>query len=1284
MNLTYTRPGELRKPDVEVLPDGRIRITRFIAAGHGDRDYSEVTTSVGTADNGLATALLVKKGMTRVENKDAIVLTYEVRNASTETPVGREDVQFGENGLKTVIADFVQMSSGTYTPQTVGTTTSTYDPTCVLRNEVMEDDGTTRQIRRFYINKGLINQVDEVRNNGALLIKTLVYLNDAPSPNPPSGYTLIATKVDNPGGLETTTYTFAKGDGKISEENETRNYGALFIRTIRWITAPGASNPIPAQAGYTSFSSGYVEQDGHRIWTSQFAQGSGQLSDQTETKYNGALYLRTIRYASDPTVTVNPITTPTGYTLVSVSESLEGGVKIWTAQYAKGNGQISRNDETKNNGALLIASIRYISDPSVSVNPITAPTGYVLISSEMAEQDGYRIWNNTYAKGNGLISSNQETRLSGMLLRTTLTYLTDPSVTTQPTSDPFGSGGTIVGNDVRDADGHRVWTVTWVKAVSTSNIIDSKETRNGGKLIIYRRQMLGTAPSAPAATIGGVVTLISDRTELQDGYTLYSRTWAEGVGQIGQDDETRNNGALLIRTIRHLTDGSVTANPITTPTGYTNVSVAYAEQDGYKLWTASYAKGNGQISQNDELKYNGALLTSTIRHLTAPSVSSNPITTPTGYTNISYGYVDQEGHRMWTASYAKGDGQISRDDEIKNNGALLTATIRHLTDSSVSSNPITTPTGYANISFSYAEQDGYRVWTASYAKGDGQVSRDDETKNNGALLIAAIRYLSAPSVSSNPIATPSGYTLISSAFTEQDGHRLWTASYAKGNGQISRDDEIKANGALLTATIRYLSNPSVSSNPITTPTGYINISFAYADQDGYRVWTASYAKGSGQISQDDEQRNNGKLLIRTIRQLSAPSVTSNPITTPGGYVLVSSAYVDQEGHRTWTASYASGSGQISQQDDTRNNGALLIRIIRHLTDPSTSVSPISTPTGYSLISSTYEDASGYRVWTGSFAKGEGIVTTGIEYKNNFKLAIHKATSLGSSPSTPSPVIGGTVVLIDSNTRQQDGYTLYDYTWAEGYGVVEKHIQTRDAGLRLETWVSVGGAYDASFMKPAGVLMMKDNQEADGFTRWTVTCMQSIYGGDPTSYSYSTQGYTKFNYPGRAGWATQTLTVGGITNYSKDLYLSPPVSALVLATTTISYQTSTTVGSLTYSLWNPTQWATAIATINSLASNGQPKSVSQGLEGYTAWSGYDTFSITAGSPSYSSVMGYWLAASSGAAGAVYGGPAMPTGSTTYTLMASIEKEPAFVAYDGTPYFRKVVITATPPAPGGVTP
>ena len=166
MNITYTRPGELRKPDIDVLPDGRIRITRYVAAGHGDRDNGEVTEAIGTQDSGLTTALLVKRNMGLENGKPAIIKTYEVRSASAETQVGLPDVSYGDNGLRTVVQDFVQMSTGTYTPGTVGTSTAPTDGGCVLQQEQMQDDGTTRQIRRVYISKGLSASQMRLRTTG--------------------------------------------------------------------------------------------------------------------------------------------------------------------------------------------------------------------------------------------------------------------------------------------------------------------------------------------------------------------------------------------------------------------------------------------------------------------------------------------------------------------------------------------------------------------------------------------------------------------------------------------------------------------------------------------------------------------------------------------------------------------------------------------------------------------------------------------------------------------------------------------------------------------------------------------------------------------------------------------------------------------------------------------------------------------------------------------------------------------------------------------------------------
>jgi len=471
MNLTYTRPGELRKPDVEVLPDGRIRITRYIAAGHGDRDLTEVTESVGTADKGVATALLVKRGMAQVAGKDAIVKTYEVMNASSETQVGLPDVQYTESGQKTMVYDFIQMSSGTYTPGTIGTTTAPGDGTCVLRTEQVEDDGTTRQIRRTFINKGLLQQTDETKNNGALLLKTFVYLNDAPVPNPPTGYTLVSQQTQNPNGLETTTYVYARGNGEVSRDidyNNSGDQGATGITrtTIRHLVVPGASVQPVSLAGSVEVGRSFQDLDGHRIWTTTWAKGTGQISYE-------------VRYV----------------------QSLNQGTS----------------------GATVI-TIRHLTDISVNTNPISTPAGTVLISEDKSNQDGYRIWTAVYAKGgSGIVSS-------------------------------------------------------------------TTDTQNGGKLILYRRTAIGAAPTTPSATIGTVVST-SQTSRNDNGYVIYDYSWAEGVGVVGERIQYRDGGLRLINREILLAQGASDYSAYT-PAGI-EVDRGYTEADGVRRYSVTWMQSNG-------------------------------------------------------------------------------------------------------------------------------------------------------------------------------------------------------------------------------------------------------------------------------------------------------------------------------------------------------------------------------------------------------------------------------------------------------------------------------------------------------------------------------------------------------------------------------------------------------------------------------------------------------------------------------------------------------------------
>jgi len=219
--------------------------------------------------------------------------------------------------------------------------------------------------------------------------------------------------------------------------------------------------------------------------------------------------------------------------LQNVDTTNDGTVRKITRTYVYA-GELAYSTETKNNGSLSIVTIT-----SAKTVPST-PSGYTLIGQPIQNPNGLPIYTYTYAKGNGQVSYDQEyhesTNQGGAgITITTIRYFTASTVSSNPTTGPGGS--TLIKLTYEDADGYRVWTAVY--AAGSGTVSSATETRNGGKLVIYKITALGTAPSAPASTIGGTVTQISAATRngsgIEDGIVIYDYAWAEGEGEISQD-----------------------------------------------------------------------------------------------------------------------------------------------------------------------------------------------------------------------------------------------------------------------------------------------------------------------------------------------------------------------------------------------------------------------------------------------------------------------------------------------------------------------------------------------------------------------------------------------------------------------------------------------------------------------------------------------------------------------------------------------------------------------------
>jgi hypothetical protein len=1474
MNITYTRPGELRKPDIEVLPDGRIRIVRYVAAGHGSRDQGEIDESIGSPDDGLSTALLVKRAMGLEQGKAAIIKTYEVRNSASETQVGLPDVTFADNGLKTIVQDFVQMSSGAYVPGIVGSTQSLIDATCILQQEQAEDDGTTRQIRRVYINKGLINQSDEIKNNGALLIKTLVFINDVPSPNPPTGYTLVSTQVSSPNGLETTTFTFAKGDGEISRTvdfSQSSDQGVTGVtRTvIRYLTANSVTTDPTSLGGSVKITSDFQDQDGYRIWTATYAKGAGTVIDDIDYSNQGAL--ARYRRVSLGSVPVSPTGVAGGLTRVSVTSGGSGYTSVPTVSISGGGGSGAT-------AVALVAGLQvisltitaggsgYTSTPTVIItggggSGATAiavlSTATVSSLSLTAGGSGYISVPTVALTGGGGTGATASVSLTATSLSTITLTNSGSGYTSAPTVAITGGGGSGATASATVIGG----TVTSITLTSGGSGYSSAPTLSftgGGGTGATGTASLATAAvssvtltasgsgytSAPTVTFSGGSGTGATATAVLPATTVASTTvTGSGVGYKTTPTAVFSGGggsgaAAVVNMISgvgglQLTSGGsgyassfavqivggggtgATAEAYVVGGVVIGVQLIQAGSGYTSLPTVDFSSGSGSGAAAVALPLGG--VTRIISGNLGTGYTSVPTVTITGgggsgatavasfvasgavygliLTNSGSGYTSTpnvtitggggtgatagivfvvEGTVSSLTLSSGGSGYTSAPSLAITGGSptsAATATTA-LTARSVSSLTLTSGgSGYtfapsvtltggggsgatasseiatvavASLTltsggFGYTTAPTLSLVGGGGSGATGTASTTGVTVNGITLTSAGSGYTSTPTVTlsggggsgatgaANLVATSigvinltnagSGYTTAPVIAFSGGGGTGATATAvlstktvaslsitAGGSGYTSVPTvAFSGGGGTGTTATATVSTASVVSVLLTAPgSGYTSppaisftggggsgaaafspggsvavlISIKTRKDSGFDVYDYTWAAGLGRISENVDVKNNGALTLTTVRYFFTDDGAA-----PAGTVI-STDTVFQDGVTITTKVYAQGTGEISRtidysQSSDQGTTGITRTTIRHLVVPGGTIQP-TTLAGSVAIGQDVSEQDGYRVWTTTWAKGTGTVSTAVSYGNQGKLRIYRVTSLGVAPSTPSSTISGTVVLIDTAVRQSDGFVIYDYSYAEGRGVISVREQQRAGGLRLVTWVSLGQGYDSSYMLPPGVLMANDRDDRDGHAIWTVTTMQLASGGaDPTSgtaHTFTTN--YPFRFPGRAKAVGVTVVVDGVTKTCYDVYKSPPVDILVTATVTVTYQTSNLLGSLTNALWNPTAWATVFAKFGTW--NAYPKAIVDTLLGYRSVS-ETPITFNGGNGLTETCFGervYGMITGSPYSLAVYGGPAAPDGNT-YSLAAEIDPEPAFTSADGTKYYRKNVTSATIP-------
>ncbi len=965
------------------------------------------------------------------------------------------------------------------------------------------------------------------------------------------------------------------------------------------------------------------------------------------------------------------------------------------------SGILSDTETLKFDGKLVIREIT-----AIGLTPPT-PSGWSLVTTSTEFVNGREVVRVGFASASGggggagtggeisrdvqyNISPDQGT--TGVTV-TTIRYVTGADVVVNPITGPVGSE--LIRTGVEESDGYKIWTSVF--ASGQGIITSDKDIREGGKLIVYSITSINAPPSAPAPTIGGTVTLITQNqrngTDAADGTVIFQYTYAEGLGEVGRDiryGQSLDEGATgtTTTTIRYLTAGTATYQPASLA-GSVLIGKDGQQQDGYTLWVTTWAKGTGTVLTIDDTKNEGALLLRTIK-----SLGSAPAT-PGGYTLVKTDVQNGDGYVIYTYDFAQGAGIAVNEVETKEGGKLILyrQTEFNPSGSYTPATPGATIGGTVTlVSRTLRNEDGFYAYDSTWAEGIGEISRDtdySQSSDQGTTGVTKITVRALTALgASNPISVPSGTTLIGIGSVAQDGYLVWTGNYAKGTGLVVTDVEIKEGGKLYiyhrVALGAAPSTPSASIGGVVTL-----IEDDMREADGYKIYDRRWAEGLGEISRSFNVAITGRplhnfdpaapqednaLVLCTIRYLSAGTAMlslTDPTTGPSGFFRIEDSVTAQDGYAIWDSIYARGNGLIVDEVDSQNGGKL---VLYHRVGVNAAPDIPSPTIGGTVVevSSSVANEANYKRYDYHWAEGVGEIERNIAYEqseNQGTLGVTLTTIryLVAPAATVQPTSLAGSVSIGSSYTEANGYRIWQTRWAKGTGKVSEMVHARQDFLREVTYISLG----ARIAPSVGVIIRDDYRLDEGFSVFTVTAIQAADGSAVTSATGSFERYVPFLYPGRAKAYFLTASNGW---KAYDVFRSPPVRTDVKATITVTYQTSNALGTIS-DYWNPTEWAVVQAEWIGL--DNLPGFNVVSLPGYRTTSATPlvfTASVWADGVA-GTMLGNIVFGGTIAQVTVTGGPSDP-GGHTFTLDATIE--PAFTATDGTVYYRKTLVSAAIPA------
>ncbi len=337
------------------------------------------------------------------------------------------------------------------------------------------------------------------------------------------------------------------------------------------------------------------------------------------------------------------------FSLFDQGEENAEGLSVFTYRFTKGSGEISRT--TSEEGLLTNVTIT-----SVNEAPDDTNIGIVTKTDVQAREDAL-IYTYTFSSGSGTLETRTSTKYNNKLTITTVR-----SLNTVP-SAPSGAYQVSASSEVSG-----VFTIHTLTYASGSGLIkELTATKYNNVITVKTRVELNGTPSS------GTETVISTSVEQGDYGEVHTVISYSGAGQIQNDVQNRYDDDLTITTLANIND-----EPTVPTTAYLMKSSVRDTEYG-PITSKTFAEGEGKIEESETKRIiaptgsgDGEVIEKRERHL---NITADP-STPSGYTLVGRTVVDGDFGNIIEFIWVKGDGQIRKSEETRNDGSVVTVIVR--------------------------------------------------------------------------------------------------------------------------------------------------------------------------------------------------------------------------------------------------------------------------------------------------------------------------------------------------------------------------------------------------------------------------------------------------------------------------------------------------------------------------------------------------------------------------------------------------------------------------------